>query len=584
MRPIYSKYSALLLILWMLCSVLPKNHLAAAQGSTVVFRDDFSGSALDSSLWSVGNWKLGRAQLGNTPIVSGGIARLTFDTFGFKGTEIYSKQLFSRGVYGLELEGRVRLGMPLPSGLVTSIFTYVENSVGASDEIDIGILTKQVNAAVGGAPVGFTTWNDFTGTCTVPYKSTQTVFVSGLDVSAWHSYVIRWQPGKVVWLIDGNVVATDTLVVPDANTPVRLNFWAPGSGWTEAYDANFQPATTASSNARYYYDVDYVEVRQLTNALPVPAPIKPAPKPIKPAPAPIKPAPKPIKPVPTPIKPAPKPSKPVPTPIKPAPKPIKPVPTPIKTAPAPRPAKPLALPSKPISSSRVLLRDDFSGSTLDSSLWTVGNWKLGRAQLGNTPIVNGGIARLTFDTFGFKGTEIYTNRFFSRGTFGLEVEGRVRLNMPLPAGLVTSIFTYIANSGKSDEIDIEFLTKQVNAAVSGAPIDFTTWNDFSDTYSIPYYSTQRKAISGLDVSTWHTYVIQWLPGKTVWWIDGVVVATDTQVVPDADTQVHLNFWAPESTWTEAYDASFQPTTDVSLNVRYYYDVDYVEVRELTSSV
>jgi hypothetical protein len=83
-------------------------------------------------------------------------------------------------------------------------------------------------------------------------------------------------------LIDGSVAATETQAQPDLDTPVHLNFWAPASGWTEAYDENFQPATSASSNVRYYYDADYVEVRKLTTSVPVPAPIQPAPKLIQP--------------------------------------------------------------------------------------------------------------------------------------------------------------------------------------------------------------------------------------------------------------------------------------------------------------
>src|SRR6185295_2935357 len=98
--------------------------LATSQGraQTILLHDDFNGTTLNSSIWSLGTWQLGRTQLGNSPVVSGGVARLTFDTFQFRGTEIWSKANFARG-NGLEIAARLKLNN-LPSGLVTSLFTY----------------------------------------------------------------------------------------------------------------------------------------------------------------------------------------------------------------------------------------------------------------------------------------------------------------------------------------------------------------------------------------------------------------------------------------------------------------------------
>ena len=115
--------------------------MADASAQTVLLQDDFNSSVLNSQNWKIGNWRLGRTQLGNTPVFglegTTSFARLTFDTYQFKGTEIYSLQSFSRG-NGLEIEARVRLNN-LPSGLVTSLFTYVYDAATAtSDEIEIG--------------------------------------------------------------------------------------------------------------------------------------------------------------------------------------------------------------------------------------------------------------------------------------------------------------------------------------------------------------------------------------------------------------------------------------------------------------
>ena len=56
----------------------------------------------------------------------------------------------------------------------------------------------------------------------------------------------------------------------------------------------------------------------------------------------------------------------------------------------------LGLTAEKVCAQTVLFHDDFNGTTLNSALWNLGTWQLGRTQLGNSPVVNGGIARLTF--------------------------------------------------------------------------------------------------------------------------------------------------------------------------------------------
>lgn len=243
-----------------------------ASAQTVLLEDYFSGNTLDTTKWNLGTWKLGRTQLGNSPVVANGVARLTFDTYGFRGTEIWSKQTFARG-NGLEIEARVKLNN-LPSGLVTSIFTYAYDTTrNVSDELDIEILSKQVNSTTGGDPVLFTTWNDW-DELNPAYQDglhhwSFSQFFQNFNVNVWHTYVIRWLPGSTTvlprteWLIDGQLVAWSEKAQPEQETPVRLNFWAPASGWTDAYSSSLSPARNAKNNVRYYYDVDYVKVRQL---------------------------------------------------------------------------------------------------------------------------------------------------------------------------------------------------------------------------------------------------------------------------------------------------------------------------------
>ena len=62
-----------------------------------------------------------------------------------------------RQLGGVEFEARIRWNNP-PKGLVAAFFTYVSQNA-LSDELDIEILSKQVAASTGGAPVLFTAWN-----------------------------------------------------------------------------------------------------------------------------------------------------------------------------------------------------------------------------------------------------------------------------------------------------------------------------------------------------------------------------------------------------------------------------------------
>lgn len=242
-----------------LCSVLQP---AAGWSQTVLFREDFDGTTLDRTRWSVATWKLGQTRFGNTPLIADGVARLTFDTEGLKGTEIDTKTSFTLGT-GLEFETRMKLN-PLPSGLVCAAFTYQAKN-GSSDEIDFEILTKQLNLQRPATPVLCSAWNDWREAVPVyndgKFHHSQTIPQPELDANEWHTWTIRWLPDQVIWLVDGKEIARTTQAVPDAPTPFRLNLWAPSPGWTEAYDPALK-STTKEENQRYFMDIDWVEVRQ----------------------------------------------------------------------------------------------------------------------------------------------------------------------------------------------------------------------------------------------------------------------------------------------------------------------------------
>lgn len=247
---------------------------ATSADGEVLFRDDFEGTLLDDSKWSVADWQLDRTQLGNAPVISGGMAHLRFDTFNphhpgrsFFGTEIDSEQEFPLG-NGLEFEARVRVNL-LPAGLVTSLFTYVDWQNGSndySDEIDFEFLSTQIKKALpSGDPVAITTYRAFNNTHPnyddVSQTSSENLNVPGLNLTQFNTVLIRWLPDHVEWLVNGRLIRSTTNAVPTVATRICLNFWAPSRAWGEAFSKLLVPARNARRNHTYYYDIDYVEVR-----------------------------------------------------------------------------------------------------------------------------------------------------------------------------------------------------------------------------------------------------------------------------------------------------------------------------------
>jgi hypothetical protein len=246
-----------------------------------------------------------------------------------------------------------------------------------------------------------------------------------------------------------------------------------------------------------------------------------------------------------------------------------------------------------------LFSDDFNGSSLNTSIWSIGTWSLDRTLLGATPTVSGGMAHLTLSTYNpaapgsaFLGTEIWTNAQYATGMDGLELEASVRVNA-IPAGLVTSFFTYEANTSDNpplaDEIDFEDLSTVDNAAPAGSkPIQLTTWHNYrtdGSNYGDPtVHNTEQVVTSGVALSQFNTYRIDWVDGRVDWYVDGVLVRTATEAVPTNAMNVRVNFWAPASEWGAAYSSALQPVSAASQNATYTYDVDWVAARNVYETV
>lgn len=243
----------------------------------------------------------------------------------------------------------------------------------------------------------------------------------------------------------------------------------------------------------------------------------------------------------------------------------------------------------------VLLRDDFDGTSLDTTKWFVPTGPgtfFGRTQIrpsSEALVVAGGVIRLQLDTFNptalvpgdsFWGSEIDTIETFAVGS-GLSFAARVRFVSGLPGGLVGSLFSFVfllAIPGH-DEIDFELLSNDVVAAEERVLTNVFDDDDFSQPGDKSFAN-----VAGLDLMTFHTYEIRWFADRVEWFVDGSLVRTGSDTVPDDPQNIRLNFWVPDAFFVEAYDASLAPAASVESNDIYYYEVDFVEIRRLGEPV
>src|SRR5262249_10995387 len=143
----------------------------------------------------------------------------------------------------------------------------------------------------------------------------------------------------------------------------------------------------------------------------------------------------------------------------------------------------------------------------------------------------------------------------------------------------------------ADEMDVEFLTKEINAsgpASQGGPVLCTTWNNYktdSSNFGDPnVHNSLDVSVPGLDLSQYNTIKIRWLSDRVQWYVNNVPIRTSLLAVPDLAAPIRANFWAPDSGWTDAYSASLVPTANAGANVTQLYDIDSIAVRRVFSSV
>jgi len=215
------------------------------------------GGPLDPGIWSipgegpsgdgslVGRTQLRKAPQASLPPVSGNHVCLPIETFNpastttFLGSEIFSGSQFALGT-GLDVKVRAHMDSAAHGGIVGGIFLYAlkPDSTTLHDEIDFELLTNVKDMVQ----------TNIYGNENLGDGHVELIPLKGGSITDDHDYEIRWQPGQVTWLVDGQQVRTTTDNVPTGPMAFYLNIWAPDHWWPRAYDAALQPTQNKTEN------------------------------------------------------------------------------------------------------------------------------------------------------------------------------------------------------------------------------------------------------------------------------------------------------------------------------------------------
>jgi beta-glucanase (GH16 family) len=238
------------------------------------WRDDFSGSTVNTQFWVVGTgqapgyipgYNLGNYDPTHVKIVSDGTGSylqllLTQETGTVDtnpagvlshGAIIYSKNTYGYGTYEWQMRMSSTSATPngsgdSVSGSVSAGFTYVNNS---QTEIDFEFSALDPDTLymvnwLNPNPRQNPTDADRT------YSTLYPLTVS----TAFHDYKFVWKPGQITFYVDGVIQATHTTNVPTAPAYFMINHWGTDSGnWG---------GVASVGTPRYFY-VDWVQYTPL---------------------------------------------------------------------------------------------------------------------------------------------------------------------------------------------------------------------------------------------------------------------------------------------------------------------------------
>lgn len=111
-------------------------------------------------------------------------------------------------------------------------------------------------------------------------------------------------------------------------------------------------------------------------------------------------------------------------------------------------------------------------------------------------------------------------------------------------GAVAGIFTYYNDTSESD---IEILTRDPTTSVeySNQP----TVNADGDVFPGSNFNTSMAGGGSRQWTDWNVYRLDWLPGRSAWYLNGEMAASTRVNVPGDESSVIVNIWSDGGFWS-----------------------------------
>jgi beta-glucanase (GH16 family) len=173
-------------------------------------------------------------------------------------------------------------------------------------------------------------------------------------------------------------------------------------------------------------------------------------------------------------------------------------------------------------------RDDFD--SFDSSRWIKSDHLLGLTDFDpdNVSVLNGYL-RERIPALSTNGAEIESMDYYRYGTY------RARIRTADAPSSITGFYLYRSPDFHA-EIDIELYNDGTGS------VDFVTYANGRKTH----FRTRQLTFD--PSASFHTYRIDYLPGAVKFWVDGDLVQTWTEGIPDDSMKLLVNTWFPS--WLE----------------------------------
>lgn len=232
---------ALLAALLLVAQPVATGHAA---GTSFVDRFD----RLDPGRWYVSDgWTNGAHQnclwSKDQVALEDGAATLTFEARRAKGQDYACAEIQTRRRYGYGTY-EARLRTPAGSGLNAAFFTYIgPQNKAAHDEIDFEFLLKDTSRVQLNAHVKGKGGNEHLAALPAPSDG------------GYHDYAFRWEPGRLSFYVDGQLVHTidDPAKVPDQPSKIFFSLWSTDTltQWMGPFEPPTEPVSMRIDRIAY---------------------------------------------------------------------------------------------------------------------------------------------------------------------------------------------------------------------------------------------------------------------------------------------------------------------------------------------